>query len=172
VVVVVALGLGGCESLQRKFTRKPKGPVPRPSPIIGIQDYSRAMTPLDRYRKHYMMFDYWNDELIEALQATSPNPKRFKRASEEALTELRTMRDLVLEDVAARLDPLLEERAKIHRQLQSAQFTPSHNSAIGRVLEAQTRQIQREFYWRDVQDRLKPPQEAAAQAPAPDAQAH
>ena len=156
VTSTLVTGLTGCESLQRKFTRKPKQ-APKPlAPIITFQDYSRAMTPMDRYRKHYMMFDYWNDELMEALQGSTPNPKRFKRASEEALTELQTMKELLIDDVAVRLDPLLEERAKIHRQLQAPSFNTGSANTIGRTLESQTRQIQREFFWRDVQESLKP----------------
>jgi len=145
----------GCESFQRKFTRKPKHPPPLPSPIITFQDYTRAMTPLDRYRKHYLIFDYWNDELLDALTGNTPNLKRLKRASTEALGELETMRELVADDRAASLEPLIEERAKIDRQLQHGTLSLSQTSAVSRVLEAQTRQIQREFFWRDIEDHLK-----------------
>ena len=148
--------LTGCESFQRKFVRKSRQPATRPSPIVNFQDYSRAMTPLERYQKHYMIFSYWNDQLIEALHDTSPNPKRFKQASKESLAELETLKGLVSDDVAARLATLIERRARIDRQLQSAAFTPSDVSLIWRTLEAQTRQIDREFFWRHVQDQLKP----------------
>ncbi len=153
--LLLTAGLTGCESLQRKFTRKPTQAPKPPTPIITFQDYSRAMTPLDRYRKHSLMFDYWNDELIEAVQGSTPNPKRLKRASEEALAELHTMKELLADDIAVRLDPLIEERAKIHRQLHSPSFHTGSANVIGRILESQTRQIQREFFWRDVQDHLK-----------------
>src|SRR3989338_4082285 len=136
-VLLVAV-LTGCESLQRKFTRKPRHAPPAPSPIISFQDYSRAMTPLDRYRKHYMMFDYWNEELIEALHSSPINPKRFKRASSEALEELKTMSHLVVDDVSVRLTPLIDERAKIDRELQGAGFNTSQANPLGRMLEAQT----------------------------------
>ena len=145
----------GCESLQRKFTRKSRQPVARPNPIIQFEDYTRTMTPLDRYRKHYLMFDYWNDELLQALQSNSPNPKRFKRASSESLSELKTMQQLVTDDVAARFDPVIEARTKIDRELQSASFSNAQTSSIGHVLEAQTRQVHRELFWRDVEDKLK-----------------
>jgi len=148
-------GLTGCEALQRKFTRKPKRPAPTPSPIISFQDYSRTMTPLDRYRKHYMMFDYWNAALIESLQSSPSNPKRFKRASAEALAELETMRDLLSQEPAARLLPLVEARAQLDRQLQQGTFNVAQALVTIRTLEAQTRQISRDFFWRDVEDHLK-----------------
>jgi CHASE3 domain sensor protein len=101
------------------------------------------------------MFDYWNDELLEALTGNTPNLKRLKRASTEALEELETMRELVADDRAASLEPLIEERAKIDRQLQHGTPSWSQTAAVSRVLEAQTRQIQREFFWREVEDHLK-----------------
>jgi hypothetical protein len=156
----------GCESLQRKFTRKPKHAPERPDPIISFQDYSRTITPLDRYRKHYLMFDYWNGQLMDALRREPLSAKRLRHASAEALTELRTLHALLLEVWAQRLDPLLEERAKLDRQLQSGRFTASQSGRALRVLESQARQLDRDFSWRDVQEALKPPPAAEAE-PAP-----
>ena len=152
---LLVAGVTGCESLQRKFTRKPTRPAARPTPIIQFEDYTRTMTPLDRYRKHYLMFDYWNEELMQALQSHTPNPKRFKRASTESLEELKTMQSLVTEDLSARFVPVLDVRTKIDRELQSASFSASQMNPLWRSLEAQTRQIHREFFWRDVEEQLK-----------------
>ena len=144
-------GITGCESFQRKFTRKPNKPQAFPSPIINFQDYSQTMTPLDRYRKHYLMFDYWNGELIDALKSSPLNPKRFRRSSTESLTELDTLRGLLTEDLAAHLTPLLKERAKLDQQLQSGSLNPAVANRAWQLLEAQTRQIHRGFFWRDVE---------------------
>ncbi|MBI3320642.1 MAG: hypothetical protein HYZ91_00035 [Candidatus Omnitrophica bacterium] len=160
----------GCESLQRKFTRKPKDPTAAPSPILTFQDYTQAMTPLDRYRKHFLMFDYWNEDLMVALQETTPNsavnPKRLKRSSGESLAELRTLKALLVEEVGARLEPLIEERATIDRQLQRGDFSATELHRLSRTLEAQTRRIHRDFYWRDVEDHLngkeQPPSDVGA----------
>ena len=152
---LLAAGLTGCESFQRKFTRKEKHPKPAPTPIISFQDYSRAMTPLDRYRKHYAIFDYWNAELIAALEVRTPNPKRIKLASTEALAELEAMRTLVTDDIATRFDPLLKARTALGRELQSPSFSATQSETVKRELEAQTRQIHRELFWREVKDQLK-----------------
>ena len=148
-------GLAGCESLERKFTRKPKNPPPPPNPIIQFQDYTRSMTPLDRYRKHYMIFDYWNEEFIETLRSSSMNEKRLARASTEALGELRTLQGLLREDKGAQLAPLLQEREAIDRQVQRGVVGTLQAATTLRVLEAQSRQLHRDFFWRDVQDHLK-----------------
>ena len=159
--VCCLLSASGCESFQRKFQRKSKSERP-PTPIISFHDYSGTMTPLERYRKHYLMFEYWNQDVIDALQVGSPNPKRYRQSSEEALNELHTLQSLLNDDLAARLTPLIEERTKIHRQIQSPVFNASQAAGVAQSFDRQTRQIHREFFWRDVQEHLKP-------APAPPA---
>ena len=164
----LVLGLTGCESLQRKFTRRSKKLQGLPTPIINFQDYSQAMTPLDRYRKHYLIFDYWNGELLAGLSAQPLNPKRYRRASSESLAELQTMQGLLSEEMAGRMSPVIEQRAKLDRQLQSPAFGEAQSSIVARDVEQQTRQIHRNFFWRDVEDQLKPP----SATPGPDAGAH
>jgi len=145
----------GCESLQKKFIRKPKA-QPRPSPITMFQDYTHASTPLERYRKHYLMFDYWNSQLLDTLQeADRMNPKRAERSSSEAITELEMLQGFLRDDVAAGLTPVIEERRTIHRQLRSPSSASSQLHRIRRDLESQTRQVRRQFYWRQVEDHLK-----------------
>src|SRR3989338_8735827 len=79
VCCVLSAALTGCESLQRKLIRKPKN-RPKPTPIVTFTDYTRTMTPLDRYRKHAVIFEYWNGELVKALEDTVPNqPVNQKR---------------------------------------------------------------------------------------------
>jgi len=145
----------GCESLQKKFTRKPKTPS-RPSPIIAFQDYTRAMTPLDRYRKHYVLFDYWNDQLLDVLQdGNRANPKRIQRTSTESLSELEALQGLLRGDLAAQVSPLVEERRKMHQELATGSYTAFQLNRVRRALELQTRQVRRRFYWRYVEDQLQ-----------------
>src|SRR3989338_8822774 len=135
VCCLLSAGITGCESLQRKLTRKKKVQPP-PAPVTIFQDYSAAMTPLDRYRKHYAIFDYWNAGLLAALEARPLNPKRVKLASTEALGELETMKTLLTEAAAARLDPLVKEQAKIHREAISPGLDAYRSATVARRLEA------------------------------------
>ena len=153
---LLVAALTGCESLQRKFTRKPQQPRAAPSPITIFQDYSSARTPADRYRKHYLIFDYWQDELLEALQSPPVNPKRYKRASGESLVELRALQGLLTDEAASRMAPLLDERAKVDGQLQRGLLQPAQIPGLIQDLERQERQVNRDFFWRDVEDALKP----------------
>ena len=153
---LAVLAVSGCESLQRKFARKAKQPARAPEPIFQFQDYSRAITPLDRYRKHYLMFQYWNSELADALGRPPLQGKRFRRASAESLAELEALKGLLAEDAATQLDPILEERRAIDRRLQNSAFMESQATAVVRQLDLQTRAIQHQFFWRDIEDHVRP----------------
>jgi len=153
--ILLSAGLLGCESLQRKFTRKSKRPAAAVNPILTFEDYAQAVTPLDRYRKHALLFDYWNDELLAALQDRSLNVKRCRHASGEALAELKTLQGLLTDAKAAELEPLIQERAGIQRQLSAGHLGAHQAMMAWRALESQKRHVQRSFFWRDVQDSLK-----------------
>ena len=169
--LLLCCALTGCESFQRKFVRQPKSQRPV-SPIISFQDYSGAMTPLERYRKHYLMFEYWNSDVIEALQTGSPNPKRYRQSAEESLSELQTLQSLLSEEIAVKVAPLIEERVKINRRLRSPSLNVSQASSAAQSLEWQARRMHREFFWRDVQEHLKTTGTAPASSQAGDAAAH
>ena len=155
VCCLLSAGLG-CEGWQKKFVRRSKKAPERPSPIVNFQDYTRTMTPLDRYRKHALMFDYWNDELIEALGPGGSNEKRIKRASAEALQELTTLAGVLQPDYAAQLQPMVEARRRLNAQLQRGTYVPSQQDQLRRSVEMQTRKFERQFSWQDVQDHLNP----------------
>ena len=135
-------------------------------PIIKFQDYTQAMTPIERYQKHYMLFDYWNDELMGGLQSKPINTKQLRAVSKESLAELETLKSLIADDLAASIEPWLETRKRIDRQLRAGNLSETGANGIWRELEQQTRVFQRDFFWRDVQDRLKPQPAPAVQEPA------
>ena len=95
MLCVALIGLCGCEGLQRKFTRQRKHPSARPDPILAFQDYTKAMTPSEKYRKHSLMFDYWNGRLLETLDERPISTKRVQRDSGEALGELTMLHGLL-----------------------------------------------------------------------------
>ena len=158
LVCAAACGLlgSGCESLQQKFVRKRKTPLPAPTPIVQFEDYSRAFTPLDRYRKHAVLFDYWNNELLEALNSRSLNAKRLRRASADSLAELRVLQGLLEEHTADRMAPLVKDRDQLNEQLQRGVFNDPQARLLEQQADVHGRRLHQEFSWRDVQDKLKP----------------
>lgn len=156
VSCLVLSGTTGCESLQRKLIRKRKTPEARPAPVVQFEDYSQTVTPLERYRKHALMLDYWNAQLLDELAGTTPNPKRFRQASAQSLEELHALQRLLQPDRAAVVEPILAERRRLDQQLQTGPYHPVNLTSIRSAVDAQTRQIHRQMSWRDVQDHLKP----------------
>ena len=124
------------------------------------------MTPADRYRKHYLMFDYWNGELMDGLRAKPLNAKRIKLASSEALNEMTTLRSLMAEDSEGQFAPLVERRTRINQEVQAGRVSELTANAFWHELETQSRTLHRDLFWRKVQDRLKPAQAPAAPAPS------
>ena len=166
-LVALSLALVGCESLQRKFTRKPKHPPAPPIPIVKFLDYTRAMTPMDRYRKHYLIFEYWDSELLTALQDKPLNSKRVKHAAQESLAELQVLQGLVTDAAAVRMAPIIQGRAKVQQRLRRGTIQTAYVVMVMRDVGAQTRQLHREFYWRKMEDQLKPDERFVSPDPVP-----
>lgn len=145
----------GCEALQRKFTRTPKRQAAAPTPIVQFQDYTKAMTPLDRYRKHFLIFEYWNAELIDVFTQPSISAKRVQQTSAEALAELKRLQRLLNDEAAARLEPMITDRGLLDERLQAGRYWPGEHAVIQRTLERQAREITRKFAWREVEDQLQ-----------------
>ncbi len=163
IFCLLILFAGGCESLQRKFTRKPKTPVEQPAPIIHFQDYSQGMTVLDRYQKHFLMFEYWNNDLIDSLQTGRYSVKRIRRASEGALNSMRTLHELLRGEEAEKFKEILDQREKLDRNLNRS-VTPGQVDDFRRRAESQTRATHREFYWTKVKDKLRADTDVAGSA--------
>lgn len=174
VCCLLSAGVLGCESVQRKFIRKRKE-APRPSPIVQFRDYREAMDALERYRKHFVLFQYWNGELLRSL-GSGMSLKAARHVSGEALQELRTLRGLLTEPAGASLDPMIAQRQQIHERLMNGTYMPSQPGPLRQTLDTQTRLIYRDFTWRDVQERLHvapaAPAAPAATADGPNADGH
>lgn len=157
----------GCESMQRKFVRKKKGEVEAPSPIITFEDYNRAVAPIDLYRKHYLMFEYWNTELQRELEGRVVNPKRVRLASEESLTELGALQRLLTEEAGAELAPVIEERRAVDRQLRDKGMNRYQGQIVKKTIDAHARLMNGRFFWREVKDQLRPREGAGPDAMIP-----
>ena len=93
------------------------------------------------------------------------NAKRLKLASSESLNELTALQGLVADDLVGTFTPLIEVRTKINKRVQAGSVSESSANDIWRELDAQSRTIRRELFWRNVQDRLKPAQTPKAELP-------
>ena len=161
----VIAATGGCAmipTIQRKFTRKTYHPPP--AVAITTKNYELNLSPEERYKRHWAMWAFWNDELLDGLGASR---KRTLRAAEESIQELTTLQNFLAPETGAGLAAhimLLERlRTEADKDLLSGQSISRWRSDV----ERQKRYIQRQFTWSDVQEHLKPTQQTPP-PPLPD----
>jgi hypothetical protein len=113
------------------------------------------------------MYDYWNHELMDSLQQPPLNPKRYRKASAESVTELEVLRSLLDEEAAARLAPLIDERAGVVKRLNGS-FSDTQAPLLLRDIELHTGRLHREFKPGEIQESLieEPPAASPAAADA------
>ena len=70
-------------------------------------------------------------------------------------TELEALKGLVPEDAAQQLTPLIVAREHWKSQLENGTLNSSEAMLIHREVESQARQIHREFFWRNMEEKLK-----------------
>ena len=174
-VAGLLIATGCTDAMMKKFVRQPKA-QPRPSPIVQFDEYAASTSPLDLYRKHATVFEYWNAELLDALLPTANNSKRVKRASQESLRQLEAMVQLLADASAGQVQPLLEERRKLDRQLQDQVDDHAQAALLRQSLELQQRRLHRYMAVGKVTDHLRAaastvPRVAVQTSPAPGAAA-
>ena len=139
-VICVAASLVGCDSVQRKFTRKKKD-VKKVPMVVQAKKYEKKPSP-ELYSKHFSYWQSWQSELIQRL---GDNHKKDSRCIEEILSQLNDMRNLLVQEKADELGKHIKELEEVRDVIlreQLSQFNMSHNMM---VLEREDRLIEKDF---------------------------
>lgn len=105
-LVVFLCACAGCESLGKKFVRKPKHPPQPVEALLEPEEYDGQRPPAaELYDQYFLYWKSWHDELIGALAGSSR--KRQAETAREALKNLYEMRQLLVEPARQRLDALI-----------------------------------------------------------------
>ncbi|MBI4355273.1 MAG: hypothetical protein HY597_02315 [Candidatus Omnitrophica bacterium] len=146
--------LTGCESLRRKFVRKPKHPQ-RVVALSTTKTYEIHRTPLESYERHYLQWVFWNAEVLTGLE-TGNQPKVIRGATESA-SELRKLQALLEASTAQRLNPVIAETEACAKRFHASMDLSLAETGTWRTrLERQQRLMHREFLAKRVADLLKP----------------
>ena len=152
--LLCAVLLTGCESLRRKFVRKPKKP-PRVVSLSTTKSYAIYRTPLESYEQHYLQWTFWNAELLTGLE--DANRLKVAHAAQESAAELRKLQALLEEPQAQQLARLIAENEACAKQVQASRSLSMSEAASWRIrFERQQRLMHREFLGKKVADVLKP----------------
>ncbi|MFZ5799857.1 MAG: hypothetical protein ACOY3D_00540 [Candidatus Omnitrophota bacterium] len=104
-IAVSLLFLSGCQTLKKKFTRKPKGEEENVEEVIyAPQDYpAKVVSTQELYRNYYALVRGWAQELDDAL-VEGGNHKRQVMCITEMVNNLNKMRDLLTVEAQPGMD--------------------------------------------------------------------
>lgn len=161
LVVTLLVATTGCETVKRKFVRKPKGVRP-PEPIFALeQDYRPEFPPEIRYQAHFAYWKAAHDDLLEGLSGATR--MRRERAVRQAIKELKAMQALVTGPPADGLGQAIEEMERLARQLESPAMAAPRLSVLRSSIESLRRRIDKAYDLHRVRASLK------SEAPTPPA---
>ena len=143
-------------AIQRKFTRKTAHPTP--AVAITTKDYESQLSPEERYRRHYAMWDFWHAELMEGLGG---NSKRAIRAVEEGMAELQALEALLVPEKRAQLAGHVERLERLHQELVKGTMSDTARYRWRPELELQQRTLHHDFAWQHVQEDVRWPDTAS-----------
>lgn len=144
----------GCEAFVRKFTRKPKKEnLPKEELVLEPQEYKPLFqTKEELYRKYFLYWKSWHDELLFSLSYGASHKKQLDCAS-ETIKNLESIRELLSEPMRNNLDTYLQELKEIAAQIEKDTY--SSNAARSRLgLERLRRNILRDFSYNKIKDHL------------------
>ena len=150
IILFMILSLAGCDSLQRKFTRKKKEAVKMPR-IYQEKKYIKKPSP-ELYKKHYSYWTSWQSELIQVL---GNNHKKDMRCIDEAVSNLRDMQSILVPKKAEELQPHIDKLARVRETIFNEELTQANRDYVLRTLEREDRYIKREFHYNKVKKYLR-----------------
>jgi len=151
-LVLLLTGCSTLPALQRKFIRKKKHHPP-PAVRVTTKDYALSLSPEERYRRHFALWDFWHAEMLEGL---GDSRKKTLRAVDEAMAELEALRGLLVPEQGEKMTAHLGRLDQLRRELSKDALSSTAIFRWRSVLEQQQRVIRRELSWKDVQESIHP----------------
>lgn len=148
VFSVLVLSLSGCETLKRKFTRKPKG-TKKTSAVLVPQDYKGIYSNEVLYDNHFIYWRTWTEDLMDCLVNRSAN-KRQVLAASRAVEDMERMQDLLKSPKKEALEPHIKVYERILNKVRLGRPTEAVAASMWHDLESQRRVIIREFEPKEV----------------------
>jgi hypothetical protein len=102
--------LSGCESLGRKFVRKPNpDSLKKEEVVFAPEEYKgEGVSNADLYRQYFLYWRTWQDELIDSLDSNG-NRKRQIDTLNEGLKNLDNIKALIKPEAAAKLETYIKD---------------------------------------------------------------
>ena len=151
LLLTVVLGLTGCGSMQKKFTRKKKVEKHVPAVIYVEQGpYQKKFSNDYYYRTHYTLWRTWHDELIDGIGG---NSKKMNRSGEETISHLEQMKNYLKPERRSEIEGHIRDLKSAVTKVESG-LNDSQQGTAKVELERIRRLISHDFYYDKIQKDL------------------
>ena len=151
LIFALLISLAGCsEEWRKKFVRKKKEPVKKPS-IYQAKKYKKEPTE-QLYNKHYNYCISWLSELVKDL---GQNSKKDTRCIEEALGQIKEMQGILLPEKGRELDKHINRLKEVQDLIVRQDLGQGNMDYARRSVEREERFLRSEFYYHKIKDYMK-----------------
>lgn len=117
--VFLFVSLNGCESLVKKFVRKNKKEKNKAVEMVLIPEEYNApnVSKEEFYRKQFLMWQNWHDELYQALNYSS-NRKKTLDCANEAIKYLNVLKNLLKQEDDKKVEDFIQQMESVKEDIQ------------------------------------------------------
>lgn len=150
LIAAMVIGLAGCGELARKFIRK-SSPKKEEYAFYQIEEYKAKPAP-QRYQNHYILWHNWQAELVRS-EGTSYS--RDIMSANEALKHLTSMRGLLTDEQAKKLDPQITDLESVIDDIEKRHECVRDSVSNRRTVERVERIVLDEFSYKRMHKYIK-----------------
>jgi len=153
-LLIICLELVGCDAFVRKFTRKKKKDnLPQEEMVISPVEYPAPVLNKEQlYRKYFLYWQSWQDELIDALLYPTSH-KRMIDCAGQSIENLKSMQAMLNDKAKAKLGSYIDRmqalKSKIENNIYNQEISYERFSA-----ERVRRDVFRDFPYHKIKDKL------------------
>jgi hypothetical protein len=147
-------GTLGCESLGRKFVRKPKADDKKNEEVVfAPEEYkTEGVSHEDLYRQFFLYWKSWHDEVIDSLEKNG-NRKRQVDSLNEAIKNLWDMKSYLKTEAAAKLEVSINQMIALRYAVTKDDYG-NNVLANRRQAERLKRDILRDFSFNKIKNQM------------------
>ncbi|MDP8216789.1 MAG: hypothetical protein P9L98_05685 [Candidatus Kaelpia imicola] len=156
-LVFLALDISGCGSLKGvrgKFIREKKDKEERPIVILALRDDEDIADYHELYRKHYFLWQYWHDELIDSIEE---NFKKQQQCVLQVSEHLEYLKKYVILGKQDLLNGYIGRVNKIKNRMTDRRLSDIRRSRIAKELKKLKRLIDKEYRYSEIKDYIITP---------------
>ena len=145
-ICLFLISSSGCQTLKRKFTRKPKTEKENVEEVIyEPQQYpQQTLSNEDMYRNYYTFWRGWHQDLMEVL-SEGQNHKKQVECITEIINNLNKMKDLLLPEYQAGLKDNLQKLYPIKEEIVSRRSNSANFYLMKMELERVRSKITKDY---------------------------